>query len=309
MYKPFWSFVFGVVFSLHGTLSAQAERVDRVLAIVNKSPIFLSDVNKFKSTLALRQKVDPFYGPSLLARKSSPSLQEYVDYLIGEELVVQKFPVQDADVEQEINSIQGNLKIDRASLKQAIQTEGFKFEEYFKLMRTSIAKRQLLDREIRSKAAVSDDEVKNLINQNKFSQASFHGSFHLFLIRTQAEAKAKAAYSEILAGSSFETAAKKYSEISAEEGGDLGYLSYSDLSPFLQKNVRALKVGQMSNVLRDGKTFLILKVTDIKSDEDSSGSPEKEAIRAQLMEKEFQHQIELWVERQKAANYIRINSL
>lgn len=298
-------FVFGLLFP---NLVAFAEPIDRILAIVNKTPILLSDVAYFKKTIPLRQKVDPFYSSSDLAQTKNKSLEQYVDYLIGEELIKSKFNVQDVDVEQEINSIQSNLKIDRSQLKLAIQAEGFSFEEYFKLMKMAVSKRQLLDREIRSRAAISDDDIKNVINQEKLSHSQFNGSFHLYLIRTNDEASIKNAFSELSKGASFSEVAKKYNTSTSEQGGDLGFLSYADLSPVLQKSVRTLKLKKHSPIIKDGKSFIILQVDEIKSDDSSITSHQRETIRAQLMEKEFQKQIHLWIQRQKTVNYIQINA-
>ena len=135
--------------------------VERLEAVVNKKAIFKSDVDRFRSLISLRNRVDPLFSSSTLAKKASLTDAEIVDFQVNEEIISQKYPVSESEVEQEINSIQGNLKISRDGLKQALHAEGFKFEDYFKLMRLSIAKRQLLDREIRSKAAVSEDDVRN----------------------------------------------------------------------------------------------------------------------------------------------------
>ena len=135
---------FVVLLSLFGSMS-HAEVVDRIEAIVNKKAIYKSDVDQFKILKPLRSKIDPIFGNDPIAKLANPTDLEIVNYLIDESIVVEKFPVQDSEVEQEINGIQANLKIDRDALRAAIVREGFKFEDYFKLMRISLAKRQLLD--------------------------------------------------------------------------------------------------------------------------------------------------------------------
>ena len=162
---------------------AHGEVVDRVEAIINKKAIFLSDVQKFKELTPLRAKIDPLFANEPLAKKVKPSDADVVDFLIDESLIVDKFPVSDSEVESEITSIQANLKIDRDQLKQAINREGFKFEDYFRLMRISVAKRQLIDKEIRNKSAVSDDDLLAEYNRDKSTSKTFQGEFHLFLIR------------------------------------------------------------------------------------------------------------------------------
>lgn len=309
--------IFSLILSISASLPTSAELVDCLEAIVNKKPIFKSDVDQFKTLVGLRSKIDPLFASSPMSKKTNPTDDEIVQFLINEELIAQKYPVNDSEVEQEINGIQGNLKISREGLKQAIRAEGYKFEEYFKLMKYSLAKRQLLEREIRSKAAVTEDDVRNEYNKSKFEEKSFRGSFHLYLLKiTQKNSKSPQAAKErikksleaISGGETFETVAKSSSDDdSASNGGDLGFLSYGDLSPFIQKEVRKLGVGKISQVLDDGSNYYLLKITEVKSDESAGFEAAKNQIRSHLMEDEFQHQVTLWIERQRSTNYIKRN--
>ncbi len=298
--------------------SGAAEVVDRVEAIINKKAIYKSDVARFRKLVPLRMKIDPIFSNQAIAKVASPSDVEIVQFLVDEEIISQKFPVTDSDVEQEINGIQANLKIDRDSLKQAISREGFKFEEYYQLMRASLSKRTLIDREIRSKATVSEDDLKAEYNKERSGKKTFSGSFHLFLIKVTkknyksvalAKGEAEKAVARLKKGDSFEEVAKSISDdASASNGGDLGYLSYSDMSEVLQKEVRLLGPGKVGGITDDGNSFLVLKVADVKADVDSGFEKEKEVIRGKLLETEFQHQIKLWIERQRSLNYIKINT-
>ena len=312
-----FALIFASITSLFAPLqrSLAAEVIDRLEAVVNKRPIFKSDVEKFRKLVGLRVKIDPLFAASPMSKKSTFSDEEIVQFLLNEELISQKYPVADPEVEQEINGIQTNLKIDRDGLKQAIAAEGYTFDDYLKLMKLSIAKKQLLEREIRSKAAVSEDDLKNEFNKTQFSTKDFHGSFHLFIIRLSkknfktaplAKESAQKALDSIQKGDTFETVAKSISDDeSAASGGDLGFLSYADLSPSLQSEVKHLGVGKLSSVLDDGKSFYLLRVTEVKADTENGFEKEKEQIRAHLMEDEFQHQIALWLDRQRSINYIK----
>jgi hypothetical protein len=179
-------FVFSLIAygSMTATFTAQtvrAEVVERVEAIINKKAIFKSDVERFRQQVKLRAKIDPIFTNEPIAKNPNPSDLEVVNFLVDEAIIVDKFPVNDSEVEQEINGIQANLKIDRDALKQAIIREGFKFEDYFRLMRASLAKRQLIDREIRNKAVVSEDDIRSEYNRSKSGSKSFQGSFRLYL--------------------------------------------------------------------------------------------------------------------------------
>ncbi|NDG85664.1 MAG: hypothetical protein EBX52_11605 [Proteobacteria bacterium] len=301
-----------------GTPSVFAELVDRVEAVVNKRPVFLTDIERFKALLPLRAKIDPLFMGEPIAKKVKPTNEEIREFLIDEMVISDRFPASDSDVEQEINAIQANLKIERGALRDAIAREGYKFEDYYKLMRSSLSKRQLIDREIRNKAAVSDDEVRSEYNRQFAGSRSFRGSFHLFLIRiskqnfkSPAAAKDEAgkALAALKGGEAFEAVAKRVSDDPTQEaGGDLGFMSYSEMSPAIQKEVQKLAPGNTSPLIEDKKAFLIVRVTEIKSDQDSGYEREKDPIRARLMEAEFRHQIRLWLDRERANQYVKVNA-
>jgi parvulin-like peptidyl-prolyl isomerase len=295
--------------------------IDRVEAIVNKSAIYRSDIKKFRSLTSLRMKVDPLFANDLLSKKT-PTDAEIVDFLISEALILEKFPVTDPELEQEINAIQSNLHINREGLRSAISREGFQFEDYMQLMRASIAKRQLIDRDIRNKAAVSDDELKTEYNRTRSGSKSFQGSIHLHLIKITkknykttkfAKDMFDQALKDLSLGETFEEVAKKTSDdSSANNGGDLGFLSYQDMAPALQKEVQKILASKSTDKNQLGKFedstgFTILKISEIGKDVDSGFDKEKEMLRGKLLEGEFQHQIKLWIDRQKSLNYIKIN--
>jgi peptidyl-prolyl cis-trans isomerase SurA len=304
-----------LVLALFMVSSTHAEIVDRVEAIVNKKAIYKSDIDQFKRLLPLRSKVDPLFNNDPIAKNSNPSENEIVNFLIDEMIISDKFPSADAEVEQEINGIQSNLHIDREQLRAAIAREGFKFDEYFKLMKVSLAKRQLIDREIRTKAVVSDDDLKAEYNRSRSGSKTFQGSFQIHLIQIPkarfktpklAREEAENALADLGKAASFESVAKKYNDEGSD--GDLGYLGYSEMFPALQKEVQKLGPQKTSGIFDDGKSLFIVKVSEVKATEDVGHSKEKEALRAKLLQQEFQHQIQLWLGRQRTQNYIKINA-
>ncbi len=313
-----FSIIFTLFFASLLPLFSSAEVVERLEAIVNKKAIYLSDVQKFRRLTPLRAKIDPLFSNDAIAKIANPTEGDIVNFLVSEETIDQKFPVPDTDVEQEINGIQTNLKIDRDGLKQAIAREGYKFEDYFQLMRVSLAKRQLLDHEIRNKATISEDDLKSEYNRKQSGSKTFQGSFHLLLMKftksnfkstALAKETAEKSLASLTKGEAFEEVAKKDSDdSSAANGGDLGYLSYGDMSANLQKEVRKLSPGKASGIIDEGKAFLIIKIADIKADTDANYEKEKEAIRSKMLEGEFQHQIHLWLEHERTLNYVKINS-
>jgi len=297
--------------------------LDRLEASVNSSTILLSDIKKFKEVTKLRSQLDPlFSGTSVAAQGEKAAHPDIVDFLVNERLISQQFPKSDGEVEQEINSIQANNHLDRATLKDALAKEGFKFTDYFELIRDSGSKRDLIDRDIRTKVTISDDDVKNYFYNHYARSASSPRAFHLEIISvsessfkapTKSTVKALAsqaaakALKDIRAGEPFEEVAKRVSDDgSATAGGDLGTLTEDQMSPAIREQAKKLKIGEVSEIFGGGSAgrYYILKLVDVKSNETERLEKMKEEIRGQLAAGEYQHQISLWLERQRQSAFI-----
>ncbi|MCM2278018.1 MAG: peptidylprolyl isomerase [Oligoflexia bacterium] len=289
--------------------------IDRLEASVNSAIILHSDVMRFRKTEKLRAQLDPlFSGTSVAAKGSAATDRDIIDFLIDEKIVSQLFPVSDAEVEQEINSIQANNRIDRASLRSALAQQGFAFEDYFELIRASASKRNLIDRDIRTKVSVTDADVKNYF-YNKYSKESSSRSYKLKIIvlsasnyKSGAEAKSAAqlARKALEQGEAFEDVAKRYSDdSSAETGGELGTLTEEQMSPAIREQVKKLRIGQVSEIFGTPATgYYLLKLVDVESGESARLEKLKDEIRNQLLASEYQHQISLWLDRQRQNAFI-----
>ncbi len=78
-----------------------------------------------------------------------------------------------------------------------------------------------------------------------------------------AEAQANDLLKQIRAGASFEDIAKKFSEgPSAAQGGDLGAFKRGTLAKELEDRTFAMKVGDVTDVIRTKQGYVILKVTN-----------------------------------------------
>jgi peptidyl-prolyl cis-trans isomerase SurA len=290
--------------------------VDRLEASVNASLIFTSDVARFKKMMKLRSQLDPLFAGTQLAQEGENApTNRIVDFLIDEHLIAQEFPVTDSEVEQEINGIQSNNKIDRTQLKGAIAQQGATFEDYFELIRVGASKRNLIDKDIRTKVTITDDDIKNYFYTHYAQDKPGNRVYHLQAIlispksyKTPAAAKdvAQKALKDINSGESFEDVAKRVSDdASASAGGDLGELTESQMSPLIRENVQTLKIGQVSSLLGNTKAgFYILRLMNVESDENARLEKMKDEIRNQLVTQEYQHQIALWLERQRQTAFI-----
>jgi len=295
---------------------AAPQVIDRIDASVNSSIILFSDVAKFREIAPLRAQLDPlFQGTTIAEKGSNASEEEIVDFLINEKIILQEFKVTDAEVEQQINEIQAGNKINRTTLKSTLEAQGFLFDDYFDLIRASVAKRNLIDRDIRSKVSITDDDIKNYFYNHYARNAAASVSYKVRIITVTPEnykslvaarETAARALQEIRRGEPFEDVAKRISDDpTAETGGDLGTLTEEQMSPFIKSILKNLQIGQTSEVISapDGR-LMILKLADLISADTERYEKMKDEIRNHLASSEYQHQISLWLERQRQVAFI-----
>jgi peptidyl-prolyl cis-trans isomerase SurA len=285
--------------------------LDRLEATINGALILKTDIDHFRKTLSLRQQLDPLFAGTPLAGKGAQGGdKEVIDYLIDEQIILNLFPVADSEVEQEINTIQSNNRMDRKTLRSALGEQGFSFEDYFQLIRVGVAKRGLIDRDIRTKVSISDDDVKNHFYNTIARNSAVPRAFKVRILTiSPSNYKSSAAANEVIVrarkqihgGEAFEDVAKAVSDDpSASNGGDLGTLTEDQMSPVIREALKKLKIGETSQVLGDAKTrYFILKLVDVTSAESDRFKQQKEEIRGQLAAGEYQRQIQLWLDRQR----------
>ncbi|MBC7384683.1 MAG: peptidylprolyl isomerase [Cryobacterium sp.] len=291
-----------------GSTVSKAVVIERLEAAVNNHLILLSDLTRFRKTIALRSQLDPlFNGTPIAAAGERATDKEILEFLIDEKIIVQQFPMSESEVDQEVNSIQVNNHITREQLRQAITAQGFRFADYFDLIRVGAAKRNLIDREIRTKVTVSDDDVKNYYYGVYAKGKTAPQAFQVEMITQKDRSKIEAAHAAVKAGGDFAEVAKKYSEgASAETGGQLGVFTEETMDKNIREEMKKLKVGETSPVLGNEKAgYFFLRLASIQAGDDQKLKQVSDSIRAQLASGEYQRQLQLWLERQRQTAYIR----
>ena len=112
---------------------------------------------------------------------------------------------------------------------------------------------------------ISDIEIAQYYQDNK-AQFVSQGQQHLAHIQFNAEADALDAYQALQNGADFADLAKTKSidKLSAEKGGDLGWVNAGDLPSEFENAALELQVGQYSQPIKVNGAYHIIKVEDRK---------------------------------------------
>lgn len=289
------------------TLPAHGRTIDRTVALVNSDVILQSDLEEFRQNLSLRREIDPFMGLTNFAGDSTKSIMEY---LVQEALALQKHAPSEEEIEQEINAVQKNNKIDRDRLREVLKGQGVNFDIYRKLMGVSVAKRKLIDRELRPLAAISDEDVKNFyytdpVNRDKRKEQRLVLTYRLQQLILPNQGIAEGAARRLRNGDDFDTVAADLAAQGAESS-KLPPLSEENMNPRIREAVQGLRVGESTKPVVAGSAYMILRVQEVGAPKDSVFEGEKERIRGQLFQKSLLNQLKLWTERERAAAYINL---
>ena len=174
---------------------------------------------------------------------------------------------------------------DPADFEKQLEERGLTLTEYEAELRRTITIDKLFNKEITSKMAVSQAEIRKYYDENK---ASFHQpeqQIHLAQILVTAtpespvpnyknddaqdaetaKAKIEMLLQRLQNGEAFDIVAGNYSEdeVSTTNGGDLGFIPQSALEKtdiVLRRVVASLSPDEISPILRTGNEFRIIKL-------------------------------------------------
>jgi peptidyl-prolyl cis-trans isomerase SurA len=232
----------------------------------------------------LRSEVDKYYSNQTASAPQQPSEEQSTSLKLGilKELIDNEILMQRAEklgllatneeVDQKLNEIKAPYT--QEEFDKRLQERKISLDDFKRDLRRSITIDKVLNKEITSKIAISDNDISSYYNAHKAEFNLIEPQYHLAHIfistqpnaqvrnlkndKAQNEAEARKKIQMIVnrldSGEDFATVAMNYSEDpeSAGNGGDLGFTPQSALSktdPATRDAVTKLKPGQYSNVI------------------------------------------------------------
>jgi len=261
------------------------ESLDQIVAIVGKDIILESEL-KTQLEFYLTQTGKKVENPEELniLRKT------LLDQMINDRLLLAKaekdtlLKINEKEIEQtledQLSKIKSQFPSEEAFQKE-LKTEGLTETELKRNYREQIKEQILRDKLISSKlskANISLREVKEFYQSYKDSLPEQPESAKLSQILLKIEPSQKTLdslkdfASTILvrakAGENFSELAKRYSEdLSAKQGGDLGFLKKGEILPEFEMRAFSLKPGEISDLVQTSLGYHIIKLEEKKEEE------------------------------------------
>ena len=265
-----------------------ADIIEQILVRVNGEIITKSDLEQRQiAALRQRQEVPSLRGDdAALAKLLSEVTPQVIVDAVDELLLTQRgkelgYAMGDDQFKSIVDNIRKENKIESdEQFAQALQQEGMTMLD----LRRQLEKQMLVSRvqqtEVSSKISVTDEEVAAYYDQYKVefattpqvtlreilvTVAGTEGSVNVAADEA-ARDKAEDIHKRLLGGEPFPRLAADLSDAASKaNGGLLGEIPWEDVSPELQKDLTAMKPGDVTRVLRTPRGYQILKM-DARTD-------------------------------------------
>ncbi|MDY6837920.1 MAG: SurA N-terminal domain-containing protein [Thermodesulfobacteriota bacterium] len=311
---PFWLVL--------GPSAGHGELVDRIAAIVNDDVITLSEWDETVQPYAgqIRRSL---YGPQEKDEVFSRLRQDVLNRMIDQKLTDQEsqrlgVDVDESEVDERIEQMMAAQSVSKEDLEKALQDQGYSQEEYRQRIREQMLRMKLINLEVKSKIAITEEEIEEYYDQHKEDyqeQRRYHLRTILVRVSSSDTAQQKgealkrieAAVEAFEAGVGFEELAERYSDDrTAKGGGDLGLFDLEELSPEFRETVRGMKEGEISPIMQTPQGYQVVMLEQIKREEGKSLEETKLQIQDKLYNELVEKEYKAWLEELRARSYIQI---
>lgn len=305
----------------YNTAWAEEELLCRTIAIVNRDIITEIDLvygsQEAAGLLAARgvqvDSIESLY-PQVLSQLILKKAQEDLADQLG-------IRIRDDEVNEQITLIAQENNMDLMTFRRALEAqETGSFIRLRDNVRSELTLEVLRNQEVAQRIYVSPEEVKNFIAR-KLGKASSNTRYALqhILIPVPdaatpaqiqaAQAKINGIHQRLLSGEDFASLAVSYSgDSKALSGGDLGWLSASELPDFLESAVTSMSISDISAPIQSGLGFHLIKLNAIESYQQDADIPkdlEDQAFRI-LRQQKGSNLYEQWLRRVYDEAYVNI---
>ena len=291
-------------------MSARAEVIDRVIAIVNDDIVTMKDFEAFakiERKATRYTSIDEYFRNLQMKQR----LEAFIEgILIKQQAKKMGVAVTDQEVTGFIESIQKQNLIGDAELKEQLRKDNVTYEQFREGIKLNLLRTRLLMRVISTEVNLTENSIKSYYDshQDYFKDEEFHIQ-QIFVSGQHKDIRERAekAYKQLTAGTSFEEVARNFSDDpSARQGGDIGFVKKSDLLPTLREAVDGLTPGTFSIVVPTPYGLHILKLIEIKKADVLPYDEVKKAIGERMMMEESNKRYRDYIDKVKKSSYIEV---
>ncbi|MBU1185130.1 MAG: peptidyl-prolyl cis-trans isomerase [Proteobacteria bacterium] len=311
MMKSVKAVLMGVTAAVFMSLSAQASVADRIVAVVNDEVITLSELNGAFDPY--REKLEAAYQGQEREKALTEARETLLNRMIDALLMQQEsrktgIVVREEEVTEAIKDLLAKRNISQEDLLKGLAQEGTTLEAYRKEIRDQLMRIKLIRRDIKSKVAVTDEEIGEYYRKHR---EEYEGKESVRIkqillplpkeedqaVREKLRADAGEIHRRLMNGESFDQLSAKYSEgPAAATGGDIGYVERGMIIHEVEDVAFKLPLQQISGVIESSVGFHIVQVIDRRGAGIKGIESVREEIREKIDREKMEKKFEEWLE-------------
>lgn len=289
--------------------SNSAELVDKIVAVVNDDVITLSDLNEMAA------KINS--SPDAPQEDQKAILDQMVELkLLEQEAKKLGISVTEKEVDTALEGVKNQFNLTDEQMDEVLKKRNLTPQAFRDQWRIQILGNKVIGIQVKGQIVVTEDEIKKHYEENygEVDAGKEIRIAHILIPFDSPEAAEKArelaveTAEKARSGEDFGELAKKYSKdtVSAERGGDLGYVKKGDLVVSLEEAVKETPVGEIAGPVESPAGFHVIKVLDKREPGESSIDDAREEIRQKIFQDKAQESLKNWVEGVRKTAYIEV---
>jgi len=296
-----------LVLSLYFYGISQAKVIEQLITVIDGEPYTLSNLRAYATTRMGRDF------PTGELTSINASDREVLEQFITEKLLEAEIreagiKITDADVDTYIEQIKIKNRLSDEELKTALGREGQTLASYRTSVRGELEKSELINRQVRKKVNITDDDVQRYyeLNAKNYRDQDRVRLRHILLSLSEnasshevsaVKAKADELYKRIKGGEDFATLARQYSDGAGhEKGGEIGWVNRGTLlKPIEDEAFNKLSVGEVSQPVRSSLGMHLVKLENKQTGAVFPLSVVAPRIKEELFAKALEDRFTAWL--------------
>jgi len=257
----------------------QHQPLNRIVAIVNDDIILSSQLDEAITDIVkqLQEKGTPVPEQSVLVKQV---LERLVMETLQLDLAKSNgITVDDETLNEEARQLAAKSNLTLTEFREVLESQGYSYADFREKLRKELLIQQLRRQMVGSRITVNEQEIDNMLATLKASgqgDVEYHLAHILVAIPEGAnEEKAAAAkqraeniLARLRSGASFtEIAIAESDAQTALEGGDIGWRSLGQMPSLFLEPVKAMQVGDVSDLISSPGGYHIIKLLEKRGDE------------------------------------------
>ncbi|MGD8411732.1 MAG: SurA N-terminal domain-containing protein [Desulfobacterales bacterium] len=303
-------------------VEADGPVVDRIVAVVNDEIITLFDLNQTLKPYETNIEAlgyTPEKKRETLFKLRSDLLNKLIDEKLADQQIKKNnIKVSTKQIDMAIERIKETRSYTDEDLRAGLAQQGLTMEEYRENLKQQILRTNLVNREVKSKIVVTNEEIEEYYNAHRDKYAG-ETKYHIWNIgirfapyadaleKQSARKRMEAILDQLKQGRAFETLAKETPNAPGmPEGSDLGLYKLDELSPDLQDVVGNMKAGEYSSLLTFGNAYQIIYIEELLTTDPKAIADVKAEIQDILYEEAVNNRYNDWLSELRNRSHIKI---